>query len=114
MSTTLHIPVSCIPCLPAASPSKIDCVVLGDMLPDDLPGGRSIPVDGNGPAKAMAFDFAAEYVNSLVSTPTWSIQACDRPIDLAPHRRAAAEGDRVEGRSGGLGWVGAGRGERLG
>jgi hypothetical protein len=48
----------------------------------------------------------AEYASSLVSTPTWWIQARDRPIDLANHRRAAAEGDRVEGRSGGLGGLG--------
>jgi hypothetical protein len=48
---------------------------------------------------------------TVVSTPTWSIQVRDRPIDLAHHRRVAAGGDRVGGfRVGGVGGVGGGGG----
>jgi hypothetical protein len=57
---------------------------------------------------------AVEYVSLQVSTPTCQIQARDRPIDPAHHRRVAAGWDRVGGRSGGLGWVRAGRREGLG
>jgi hypothetical protein len=84
----------------------------GDVHRLDCPLGAQR--HGYGLKLKMYLSLAVEYVSLQVSTPTCETQARNRRINPAHHRRVAAGGDRVGGRSGGLVWVGAGRGEGLG